>query len=143
MKTVILDGDRVTPSKILCIGRNYVAHIRELGNEIPDEMVVFGKPNSAIGDTLHAQLDGEPLHYEGEIALMIEAGRPVAAGFGLDLTKRALQSRLKSAGLPWREPKPLTAPRCSLLFVALRAILHSCHCNWKKRRRSASAVAST
>ena len=105
MKTVVLDGSPVTPSKILCIGRNYVAHIRELGNEIPDEMVVFGKPSSAIGDTLHAQLDGEPLHYEGEIALMIEGGRPVAAGFGLDLTKRALQSRLKSAGLPWERAK--------------------------------------
>jgi 2-keto-4-pentenoate hydratase/2-oxohepta-3-ene-1,7-dioic acid hydratase in catechol pathway len=105
MKTVVLDGSPVTPSKILCIGRNYVAHIRELGNEIPDEMVVFGKPNSAIGDTLHAQLDGEPLHYEGEIALLIERGRPVAAGFGLDLTKRALQGRLKSAGLPWERAK--------------------------------------
>jgi 2-keto-4-pentenoate hydratase/2-oxohepta-3-ene-1,7-dioic acid hydratase in catechol pathway len=105
MNTVLLDGTRVTPSKILCIGRNYVAHIEELGNEIPDEMVVFGKPNSAIGDTLYAQLDGEPLHYEGEIALLIDQGRPVAAGFGLDLTKRELQGRLKSAGLPWERAK--------------------------------------
>ncbi|PLW70764.1 fumarylacetoacetate hydrolase family protein [Pseudohalioglobus lutimaris] len=105
MKTVLLDGAAITPSKILCIGRNYVEHIRELGNEIPEEMVVFGKPNSAIGATLNAQLDGEPLHYEGEIALLIERGRPVAAGFGLDLTKRELQGRLKSAGLPWERAK--------------------------------------
>ncbi len=105
MKTVLLDGAPCVPSKILCIGRNYVAHIEELGNEIPREMVVFGKPNSAIGDTLQAQLGGEPLHYEGEIALLIEQGRPAAVGFGLDLTKRALQSTLKASGLPWERAK--------------------------------------
>ena len=105
MKTVLLDGEKIAPTKILCIGRNYVAHIEELGNEIPDEMVVFGKPNSAIGDTLHAEHGAEPLHYEGEIALMIERGRPAAAAFGLDLTKRALQGRLKDRGLPWERAK--------------------------------------
>jgi 2-keto-4-pentenoate hydratase/2-oxohepta-3-ene-1,7-dioic acid hydratase in catechol pathway len=105
MNTVTLDGQTVTPSKIICIGRNYVAHIEELGNEIPDEMVVFAKPNSAIGSTLYEQLDGEQLHYEGEIALMVKGGAPAAVGFGLDLTKRGLQSRLKAAGLPWERAK--------------------------------------
>ena len=54
MKTVLLGKNQVTPSKILCVGRNYVAHIEELGNETPDQMVVFGKPNSCITDTLKA-----------------------------------------------------------------------------------------
>ena len=44
MQTVTVSGATVTPSKIVCIGRNYVAHILELGNDLPDEMVVFNKP---------------------------------------------------------------------------------------------------
>ena len=95
----------VTPSKIVCIGRNYVSHIRELGNEVPDEMVVFCKPNSAIGTELRAEHGGEALHYEGEIALLVQGGRFAGAGFGLDLTKRRLQSRLKKNGLPWERAK--------------------------------------
>ncbi len=105
MHSVMLDGRAITPSKIVCVGRNYVAHIEELGNEVPDAMVVFAKPNSAIGDTLHASLGGEELHFEGEIALLVEGGKAVAAGFGLDLTKRGLQSKLKEKGLPWERAK--------------------------------------
>ena len=99
-------GDRpISPSKIVCVGRNYVAHIEELGNEVPGEMVVFCKPNSAIGSELRAVHAGEPLHFEGEIALLYADGRFVAAGFGLDLTKRELQSSLKARGLPWERAK--------------------------------------
>ncbi len=105
MNTVLVDGKTVAPSKIVCIGRNYVAHIEELGNEVPEEMVVFNKPNSAIGETLHARSGGETLHYEGEIALLVQQGRAVAAGFGLDLTRRQLQARLKAKGLPWERAK--------------------------------------
>ncbi|MEH6586975.1 MAG: fumarylacetoacetate hydrolase family protein [Halioglobus sp.] len=105
MNKVRLDGAEVAPSKIICIGRNYVAHIAELGNEVPQQMVVFAKPNSAIGTSLRAELGGEPVHYEAEIALLIKDGQPAAAGFGLDLTKRALQSRLKDKGLPWERAK--------------------------------------
>ncbi|MEM8661052.1 MAG: FAA hydrolase family protein, partial [Pseudomonadota bacterium] len=49
MRSVNFAGQSITPSKILCVGRNYVAHISELGNEVPDDMVIFIKPNSAIG----------------------------------------------------------------------------------------------
>lgn len=119
MNTVTLDGKAVTPSKIVCIGRNYVAHIEELGNEIPDEMVVFAKPNSAIGDTLYAGLGGEQLHFEGEISFMVSGGALAAVGFGLDLTKRALQSKLKDAGLPWERAKAFDG-------AALFSEFHSC-----------------
>ena len=105
MNTVLVEGKKVTPSKIICVGRNYVAHIEELGNEVPEQMVVFGKPNSAITEELHSSLAGEALHYEGEIALLVEGGAPVAAGFGLDLTKRELQTKLKQKGLPWERAK--------------------------------------
>ena len=51
MQTITVKDQPVTPSKILCVGRNYVDHIEELGNEIPEEMVVFHKPNCAISDS--------------------------------------------------------------------------------------------
>ena len=105
MKTINVNDQSVTPSKIVCVGRNYVAHVEELGNEIPDQMVVFNKPNSAISDILHSQMDGELLHYEGELCFVIKSGRLHAVGFGLDLTKRELQSRLKDKSLPWERAK--------------------------------------
>ena len=104
MKSVKLDGKAVFPSKIVCIGRNYVDHIKELGNEIPKEPVVFIKPNSAISVEIHSS-ELDEIHFEGEISILIRAGALSAVGFGLDLTKRQLQSHLKSKGLPWERSK--------------------------------------
>lgn len=104
MNTIRLDGRPVVPGKIVCVGRNYVAHIEELGNEMPEQMVVFCKPNAAIGSELKAVID-ERLHYEGELCFMVMEGRLAGVGFGLDLTKRDLQSRLKAKGLPWERAK--------------------------------------
>ena len=104
MKSVSLDGKEFFPSKIICIGRNYVAHIRELGNEIPKEPVIFIKPNSAISTEIHSGEPGE-IHFEGEICIVINEGELAAVGFGLDLTKRQLQSSLKAKGLPWERSK--------------------------------------
>ncbi len=118
MKTVTSMGALVTPSKIVCIGRNYAAHIEELGNEIPDDMVVFNKPNSAISSTLHSAL-AEPLHYEGELAFLVKSGHLAAVGFGLDLTKRRLQSTLKEKGLPWERAKAFDGAALFSDFVAL------------------------
>lgn len=118
MHTVTVNGLATTPSKIVCIGRNYAAHIEELGNEVPDDMVVFVKPNSAIGTSLRAQ-QGEPLHYEGELAFTVAGGRLAAVGFGLDLTKRALQSHLKKNGLPWERAKAFDGAALFSEFVSL------------------------
>ncbi|TXS90725.1 fumarylacetoacetate hydrolase family protein [Parahaliea maris] len=118
MKTVFVDGHAVAPSKIVCVGRNYVAHIAELGNEVPDDMVVFLKPNSALGTELQASF-GEPLHYEGEIAFVVKDGALAAVGFGLDLTRRQLQSQLKAKGLPWERAKAFDGAAVFSEFVAL------------------------
>ena len=104
MKPVKLDGKDVFPSKIVCIGRNYVEHIKELGNEVPAEPVIFLKPNSAISPVIRAG-DSEEIHFEAEITFMVRAGQLAAVGFGLDLTKRNLQSLLKNKGLPWERAK--------------------------------------
>lgn len=119
MNTITFDGSEISPSKIICVGRNYVAHIEELGNEVPEQMVVFGKPNSAIHGELHSNLGGEALHYEAEIALLVKAGEPVAAGFGLDLTKRELQAKLKAKGLPWERAKAFDGAALFSSFTAI------------------------
>ena len=119
MNTISVNGNTVQPSKILCVGRNYRAHIEELGNEIPDSMVVFNKPNSAISDTLYSDINNQPLHYESELAFTVKEGKLDAVGFGLDLTKRALQSTLKAKGLPWERAKAFDGAALFSAFVTL------------------------
>jgi 2-keto-4-pentenoate hydratase/2-oxohepta-3-ene-1,7-dioic acid hydratase in catechol pathway len=104
MNSVKYDGAEIFPSKVVCIGRNYVEHIKELDNEIPTEPVIFIKPNSAIANNVETSQD-EEIHYEGEICFIIENKQISAIGFGLDLTKRNVQKVLKSKGLPWERAK--------------------------------------
>ena len=118
MNSIKLESEPFTPSKIVCIGRNYLEHIKELGNETPDQMVIFNKPNSAISAKLHATC-GEPLHYEGEICFMVRDDKLHALGFGLDLTRRELQSKLKAKGLPWERAKAFDGAACFSDFVTL------------------------
>ena len=131
MKTVNLDGKKITPSKIICIGRNYVDHIAELGNEIPDDMVVFIKPNSAISKQL-ASFHHEALHYEAELCFLYQndksqkdngqQGKFTAVAIGLDLTKRSLQAKLKAKGLPWERAKGFNGAAVFSDFVHIDAI---------------------
>ncbi len=116
MNTVEFCGTAIVPGKIICVGKNYVAHIEEMGSPIPDEMVVFMKPNSAIGDTLQSEL-GETLHYETEICLLMQDGTIAGLGLGLDLTKRKLQSKFKDAGLPWERSKAFDGSALFSSFV--------------------------
>jgi 2-keto-4-pentenoate hydratase/2-oxohepta-3-ene-1,7-dioic acid hydratase in catechol pathway len=104
MKFVKWDGKEICPSKIVCIGRNYISHIKELANEVPKEPVIFLKPNSAIADGIHSS-DSDVIHFESEISFVIYSGELAAVGFGLDLTKREVQTRLKTRGLPWERAK--------------------------------------
>jgi len=103
MREIIFDRKKVFPTKVVCIGRNYVAHIEELGNEIPENMVIFNKPNSAITDILNYFTP--TCRFEGEICLLIKAGKTVGLGLGLDLTHAELQNSLKQKGLPWERAK--------------------------------------
>ncbi|WP_020558448.1 fumarylacetoacetate hydrolase family protein [Thiofilum flexile] len=118
MNTIQMEQRTLTPSKVVCIGRNYVDHIAELNNEVPDDMVVFIKPNSAISSTLKA-FQQEPIHYEGELCFVYEQGRFSAVGFGLDLTKRGLQNKLKAKGLPWERAKAFDGAALFSEFVAI------------------------
>jgi 2-keto-4-pentenoate hydratase/2-oxohepta-3-ene-1,7-dioic acid hydratase in catechol pathway len=105
--------------KIICIGRNYTAHIAELKNERPEEPIIFIKPDSAV---LPKQQDfyipefSNDIHYEVEVLVKIKkVGKHISEefapsyydeiGLGIDFTARDLQSKLKEKGLPWEKAK--------------------------------------
>ncbi|TXF75153.1 fumarylacetoacetate hydrolase family protein [Chryseobacterium sp.] len=105
--------------KIICIGRNYAEHARELGNEIPENPVIFMKPDTAVlkrGSDFYIPEFSNDVHYELEIVLKISKGgkyiQEASAssyfdeiGLGIDFTARDLQSQLKTKGLPWELAK--------------------------------------
>lgn len=130
MKYIQLDGNHIGPSKIVCIGRNYVDHIQELDNEMPEEPVIFMKPNSAISNEI-ISIEHDVIHFEGEISFLIIDDQLTGVGFGLDLTKRKIQSNLKAKGLPWERAKSFDNSAVFSPFVtysgeinALRMELH-------------------
>lgn len=105
--------------KIFCIGRNYAEHAKELGNEIPDEPVIFMKPNSAVLQHnipfYYPEFTNE-LHYECELVIKISKnGKYInennsrnyydAITLGIDFTARDIQNELKKKGLPWEKAK--------------------------------------
>lgn len=105
--------------KFLCIGRNYVEHAKELGNEVPDEPVIFMKPKSALlqqNMPFYYPAFTNELHYECEVVLRISKnGKYIseenahqyydAISVGIDFTARDVQSELKKKGLPWEKAK--------------------------------------
>lgn len=105
--------------KIFCIGRNYAAHAKELGNEVPEEPVIFMKPKSALlpaGTPFYYPEFTNDLHYECELVLRVSKnGRYVpekhasdyfdAITVGIDFTARDIQQDLKTKGLPWEKAK--------------------------------------
>jgi 2-keto-4-pentenoate hydratase/2-oxohepta-3-ene-1,7-dioic acid hydratase in catechol pathway len=123
MKTITCNSRTFTPSKVVCIGRNYVEHIEELGNEVPESMVVFNKPNSAITDELY-YIDGH-CRFEGEICFLIKDGDFYGVGFGLDLTRADVQNKMKAKGLPWERAKAFDRSAVMSGFVPVDVPLQS------------------
>ena len=119
MHTVELDGRKIPVGKIVCIGRNYAEHIKELGNKTPDKPVIFMKPATAIvasGGKVIIPAYSEDCHHEIELAALIgkqskavstEQALDHVAGYGvaLDLTLRDVQNAQKEKGLPWEIAK--------------------------------------
>ena len=117
MKTINYKQTTITPSKVICIGRNYVDHIKELNNETPTDMVIFNKPNSAISDKL--EYFSDDTRYEGEISFLIKDNKIDGVGFGLDLTKANQQNALKKQSLPWERAKSFNGAAVFGEFVKL------------------------
>lgn len=105
--------------KIICVGRNYARHARELGNEVPEQPVIFMKPATAMltpGHDFRWPSWSQEVHYEGELVFHIHQGGKnleVAQAdacwdqvtLGIDFTARDLQHRLKEQRLPWELAK--------------------------------------
>jgi 2-keto-4-pentenoate hydratase/2-oxohepta-3-ene-1,7-dioic acid hydratase in catechol pathway len=105
--------------KIICIGRNYVAHAHELKNEIPQEPVFFMKPDSSLlrnNDPFYIPEWSNEIHHEIELVIKINRlgkniGKQFAhryydeIGLGIDFTARDIQNKLKEKGLPWEKAK--------------------------------------
>jgi 2-keto-4-pentenoate hydratase/2-oxohepta-3-ene-1,7-dioic acid hydratase in catechol pathway len=123
-----------TRMKILCVGRNYVDHIRELQNEKPEEPVIFLKPDTALvrhnEPVYHPEFTSD-MHHEVEIVLRIgKEGKYIqpefadryidGVGLGIDFTARDVQARLKAKGLPWELAKAFnqSAPVSEFLPVS-------------------------
>jgi 2-keto-4-pentenoate hydratase/2-oxohepta-3-ene-1,7-dioic acid hydratase in catechol pathway len=118
MKTILYNNQQIIPSKVVCIGRNYVEHIQELGNETPDTMVVFNKPNSAITDSL--KYFTPDTRFEGEICFLIESNEISGIGFGLDLTKADIQNKIKQKGWPWERAKAFNGSAVFSEFIPFK-----------------------
>lgn len=118
--------------KVVCVARNYVDHIRELNNELPEEPVLFTKPaTSIIGDGGQIVIPpySTDCHHEVELAVLIGTGgkdiapaqaldHVAAYGVALDMTLRDVQSGLKAKGLPWDKAKGFDTSCPLSAFVA-------------------------
>ena len=105
--------------KIICIGRNYAEHAKELGNKVPTEPVVFMKPETALipkRNPFFYPAFSEDVHFEVELVLRISRlGKKIeerfahkyyeSVGIGIDFTARDVQKRCKEKGLPWEKAK--------------------------------------
>lgn len=114
-----LTGSPLPPGKVVCVGRNYAAHARELNNAVPAEPLLFIKPSTALVamEAPFAIPAGQgTCHVETEMALLIgaqltraseaEALAAIAGvGIGFDLTLREVQDHLKQQGYPWEKAK--------------------------------------
>ncbi len=116
-----LDGDPLDlpVGKVVCIGRNYLDHIRELSNVVPETPILFMKPTTALislDDPIRLPTGRGECHHEIELAVLIgrelqnadaETAAQAVAGYGvaLDLTLRDLQTTLKKQGHPWETAK--------------------------------------
>lgn len=116
MKQILFEKNYVTPSKIVCVGRNYVEHIKELNNKIPKKMVLFNKPNSAISNKLF--YFNNFVRYEGELCFLIKNKQIAGIGFGLDLTNAKEQEETKKNGLPWERAKAFDNSAVFSKFIA-------------------------
>jgi len=116
-----LEGDPLDlpVGKVVCIGRNYLDHIRELGNIVPETPILFMKPATALiglDEPIRLPTGRGECHHEVELAVLVgrtlraadtTTARSAVAGYGvaLDLTLRDLQNELKKKGHPWEIAK--------------------------------------
>lgn len=122
--------------KIICVGRNYSEHARELQNETPEEPVIFLKPETALipaRNPFFLPDFSKDVHYEAELVVRInKVGKNIQEKFahkyydqlsvGIDFTARDLQSQLKAKGLPWEKAKAFDGSAAVGKFIDKKTI---------------------
>src|SRR6187399_955202 len=122
--------------KIICIGRNYVEHAKELNNEVPSDPVFFLKPDTAFlqpGKAFYIPGFSDDIHYEAELVLKInKEGKNISEEFagryydqvtvGIDFTARDVQQKQKEKGLPWEPAKAFDGSAAVGEFVPLSGL---------------------
>lgn len=117
--------------KIICVGRNYAEHAKELKNEIPSQPIIFFKPDCAIlrnNQPFFIPSFSNNLHYEVEIVFKIcKVGKTISkkfahryydsVGIGIDFTARDLQEQCRQQGLPWEISKSFDSSAAISRFV--------------------------
>lgn len=131
--------------KIICIGRNYAEHAKELGHEVPDEPVIFMKPKSALLQShtpfYYPEFTNE-LHYECELVLRVcKNGKYIqerhASNYyngitvGIDFTARDLQNEAKAKGLPWEKSKAFDNSAAVGKFIDITPEINKKNINFK------------
>jgi len=120
--------------KAICVGRNYVDHAKEMGNQVPDEPMLFMKPSGAfvsLADDVRLPSFSEDVHHEVELAVLIGEALTnataeqalaaiVACGVAIDLTARDVQAAAKKKGHPWEKAKAFdgACPLSSFVDIA-------------------------
>lgn len=117
MRTLHIENTQhqITVGKILCLGRNFAEHAKEMNSDIPITPVIFLKPSTAIisgGESIWIPKISHNLHHEVELVVVIgKEGKNISAAaafdyvlgyaIGLDMTLRDIQNQSKDNGLPW------------------------------------------
>lgn len=145
--------------KIICIGRNYSEHAKELKNEVPTEPVFFMKPDTALlknGQPFYLPDFSNDIHHEVELVVLISKnGKNIAEkfapnyyekiGIGIDFTARDLQQKCKEKGLPWEKAKafdnsaPLGEFELKSNFKEANALEFQLNINGELRQKGSSA----
>lgn len=136
--------------KIFCVGRNYADHAKELGNEVPDEPIIFMKPKSALLQShtpfYYPEFTNE-LHYECELVLRISKnGKYIQekhAGnyyngitVGIDFTARDIQDELKKKSLPWEKAKAFDNSAAVGKFIDITPTLNTKNINFSFKKNN-------
>ena len=130
--------------KIICVGRNYISHAQELGNDVPEEPVIFMKPKNALlqnhAPFYYPEFTNE-LHYDCELVLRVNKNgkyiqeRHAAKYYneitvGIDFTARDIQNKLKDKGLPWEKAKAFDNSAVVGSFIDITSIANKQNINF-------------
>ncbi|WP_422474089.1 fumarylacetoacetate hydrolase family protein [Endozoicomonas sp. ALB032] len=116
--------------KIICVGRNYLNHVKELNNEVPQSPLLFIKPFSSqvpFSGNLNLPNEHGEVHHELEISVLIGEGATPKSysirgiGLALDLTLRDLQNKLKKQGHPWERAKAFAGSAVISEFIEINS----------------------